>query len=79
MQRIDLLASAAEAGVRVVFLPLDLTLTIFEAIDGDKAALLSLGLAATPIDNVLGFSHKLAALILGVPYVKDGPAGMQRR
>ncbi len=62
LQRIDLLASAAEAGVRIVFSPLDLTVTIFEAADGDKAALLSLGLAATPIDNVVGISRKVVRI-----------------
>lgn len=57
--QIETLLQAQEAGIRIVFSPLDMVVTISEAAEGDKAAMLSVALAATPIDNLLGINKKI--------------------
>ena len=57
--KIETLFRAQEAGMRLLFAPVDMVVTITEAIEGDKAAMLSVTVAATPIDNVAGITRKI--------------------
>lgn len=57
--KMETLIQAQEVGIRIVFAPVDMVVTVFEAVEGDRVALAALAVAVTPIDNVVGVARRI--------------------